>query len=233
MVDWTRTSMLLAAACLLPPLAACGGGGSDNRGDGKPRERAVDGTFVGKLSGTSTFVAVVASPAVGKKDQRDVTVYLSDGKRLSEWFAGSVEQNRFSAASDDRDAEAKGKLSGKAVTGTVKLADGKTVRYNATRATGPAGLYDLKVSSKGELSGASSAGVGLKGEATLKQRGTGEIKLADGKRRKFDVIANAAGDGIRLKAGQLRLIILRGGELRGAGRPRPTGSSNFFVRSSS
>jgi len=235
---WTRVCVSSGAALLLAGSAGCGGGdggGDDAAGKAKAREKAIDGTFVGKVSGTNAFVAVVAAPVLGKQEKRDVTVYLSDGKRLSEWFPGTVLSNSFSARSDDRDAEAKGKLTGKAVTGTVKLPDGKTVRFKANRATGAAGLYDLKVSPDGELSGASAAGVGVKGETTLKQ-GTGMLKLADGKRRKFDVVGDSAGEAARLRAGQVRLIVLGGGQLRGAGKPRAKGSagdSGFFIRSSS
>lgn len=242
MVNWSRSTVLLAGALALTPVVGCGGGGDGGgdgdkaaQGDRKAREKAVDGTFVGKLAGTDALVAVVASPPVGKKPERDVTVYLSDGERLSEWFAQSVSSNEFAAASDDRDARAKAKLSGKAVSGTIKLPDGKTARFRAQRATGPAGLYELKVTSEGKLKGASSAGVGLTGAATLSEDGEGTLKLADGKRRKFDVHGDVAAEGVRLKAGQVRLIVLRGGELRGVGKQRPAGSSDgshFFITSS-
>jgi hypothetical protein len=202
-------------------ITGCGGddGRSDDRG-GKP----IDGTYVGKLAGSDAFVAVVASPPTRGKDGREVNVYVSDGERVSEWLAGTAQSNRFSASTDDRDAQVEARISRDAVTGTVKLADGKPARYEATRATGPAGLYDLTVSAKGKLSGASATGVALTGEAALRQRGTGTLKLADGKRRRFDVIA---ADAARRRAGQLRLIVLRGGELRGGG------DSGYFVRSAS
>jgi hypothetical protein len=231
-VVWV-TSVL---ALVLMPTAGCGGGDDrDGAGKAKPREKAIDGTFVGKVLGTSAFVAVVASPAEAKKEKRSVTVYVSDGKNLSEWLPGSAQHNSFSATSEDRDAEVEGKLGGKGVTGSVKLPDGKTVRFKADRATGAAGLYDLTVSSRGKLEGASAAGIGLKGETAL-QQGIGSLKLADGRRRKFDVTEAAAGSVTRLQAGQLRLIVLGDGELRGAGMPRSTGGegdSGFFVRSSS
>jgi hypothetical protein len=216
-----RAGVWVACALALGLAAGCGGddGRRDERGG-----KAVDGTFVGKLAGTNTFVAVVASPPARGKDGRPVNVYVTDGERVSESLAGSVHSNRFTGDSDDRDAQVKGTISREAVTGTVKLPGGKTVRYEATRASGPAGLYDLTVSSKGKLSGSSATGVGLTGEAPLRERGTGTLKLADGKRRKFDVTAE---DAARLRAGQLRLIVLRGGELRGAA------DSGYFVRSSS
>jgi hypothetical protein len=210
-----------AVALGLAPIAGCGG--DDGRRDDRPG-KAIDGTFVGKLAGTDAFVAVVASPAARGKERRDVNVYVTDGERLSAWLPGSAQSNRFTASSDDRDAEVKGSISRDTARGTVKLANGKTVEYQAARATGPAGLYDLTLSATGKLTGASATGVGLTGEAPLRQRGSGTLKLADGKRRKFDVTAE---DSTPLRAGQLRLIILRGGELRGAA------DSGYYVRSSS
>ena len=217
---------------LLAPLAGCGGKDSE---DDKAVEKPLEGTFLGKVSGTNAFLAVVASPAAGNQDKRDVTVYVADGSKLSESLPGSVTGRSFSAASEDRDAEAKGKLSGDSVTGTVKLPDGKTARYEASRAAGAAGLYDLTVSPAGKLSGASAAGVGLTGKTVLRKQGTGTLKLADGTRHKFDVTAPGAGAAIPLRTGQVRVIILGDGELRGAGKRRPSsgvGDSGFFIRSS-
>jgi hypothetical protein len=221
---------------LLAPLTGCGG---DDDDDDKEKAKPVEGTFVGKVRETKAFVAVVVSPAGGGQDQRKVEVYVSDGSRLSEWFPGSVRGEEFTARSDDRDAEAKGKVSERSVTGTIELPGGRTVRYEATQATATSGLYDLTVSSNGKLRGASAAGVGLTGEVTLPEPltgepGTGRLKLADGTRLKFDVATRSEGDPIRLKAGQLRLIVLPRGELTGAGKSRRTedGASDFFVRSS-
>jgi len=189
----------------------------------------IDGTFVGKVAETDALVAVVAAPPAGKQPKREVSVYVADGRQVTEWFAGSAAANSFAASSDDRDAQVKGTLSGSAVTGTLELPGGKTVKYQAIPATGAAGLYDLSVSRKGELSGASAAGIGLKGETPL-DSGTGALKLADGKRRKFDVTGLAGGDLPSLRAGQVRLIVLDDG-LTGAGKPRSAkGGSAFLIR---
>jgi hypothetical protein len=216
-----RAAVWVSCAGVLGLAALAGCGGDDGRRNDRAG-KAVDGTFVGKLAGTNTFVAVVASPAARGKDDRAVNVYVSDGERISEWLTGSVKSNSFAARSGD--AQVDGSIKRETVTGTVKLADGKPARYEAARATGPAGLYDLTVSAKGKLSGASATGVGLTGEAPLRERGTGTLKLADGKRRRFDVTAEEAAN---LRVGELRLIVLRDGELRGAA------DSGYFVRSSS
>jgi hypothetical protein len=222
--------VLFAIALLLTPLAGCGG---DDGGDGN---EPVTGTFVGRVQGTKAFVAVVASPAREGQDRREVTVYVCDARRICELFSGTSSGDDFEASSDDDGAQAKGKLSAKAVTGTIELADRKPISYKASQATATAGLYDLTVSSNGRLRGASAAGVGLTGRSTAPRPGTGTLKLADGKRLKFDVTRYSAGDPIRLRAGQVRLIVLSGGQLRGAGKSRRTSDgdgSEFFIRSSS
>jgi hypothetical protein len=236
MNKWTRIGVWFALlVLLLAPFAGCSGddGPDDDEAENAVKaEKAIAGSFVGEVSGTKALVAVVAAPAEGKEARRAVQIYLSDGKRLGEWFSGSISDNSFVAQSDDGDAEAKGKLSGDSVTGTIELPDGKTVRYEARQPAGAAGLYDLTVSSDGELSGASAAGLGVTGEITLRRQGTGVLKLADGTRLKFDITRDSAGDLIRLRAGQVRLIVLANGELRGAGKSRTGGgSSEFLVRS--
>ena len=227
----TRTAACSLVVLLLGPLAGCGGG--DDRDD-KADEKAIDGTFVGKVSGTDAFVAIVAAPATRGKDRRELTLYMSDGGRLTESFSGEAERNSFVARSEDDDAEAKGELAGNSVTGTVKLPDGKTVDYQASRATAAAGLYDLTVSRDGQLTGASATGVGLTSKSTLRAPGNGRIKFADGKRRRFEVVAESADDPVRLRGGEARLIVLPDGNLSGAGEGRTAGGGgalDFFIRS--
>ena len=228
---------LVLAVFLVLPFAACSGGESSDDDEAEravKADTAVAGSFVGKVSGTKAFVAVVAGPAEGEQDSRAVQVYVSDGRRLSEWLSGSISDNSFVAKSDDGSTQVKGKLSDESVTGTVALPSGKTVRYEASPPSGAAGLYELTVSSVGELRGASAAGLGVTGEITLGKRGTGMLRLVDGKRLRFGVIRKRAGDLARLRAGEVRLIVLPGGELRGAGKSRPAadgGASNLFIGS--
>jgi hypothetical protein len=235
----TRRRLLLSLGVVIP-LAVLAGwavigsdddGGAD--GTGGAREAAIDGTFVGTLSETDAFIAIVASPAARGQDEREVQVYVSDGERLSERFSGqSVLRNTFVATTDDRDAKARGRLTEDSAEGSVELPDGKTVRYSAKPAAGAAGLYDLTVSSKG-LSGASAAGIGLTSASTLRAPGTGTLKFADGKRRTFDVTGGSASNPIRLRAGQVRLIVLPDGQMRGAVDRRPASGddSDIFIRS--
>jgi hypothetical protein len=235
----TRTRIwvwFMAVVLLLTPLTGCS---SDDSPGGKEAEKAVEadnavvGSFVGEVPGTEAFVAVVAAPAEGGKDSGAVQIYVSDGRGLSEWFSGPISDSNFVAKSDDGDVETEGRLSGDSVTGTVVLPGGKTVRYEASPPSGAAGLYELTVSAAGELSGASAAGLAVTGEIPLGKRETGMLRMVDGKRLEFAVTRKRAGDLAHLRAGQVRLIVLPGGELRGAGKGRPSGGggSDFFIRS--
>lgn len=226
-----RTTICVGLGVVLlvvAPLTGCGGDDEET-----PAEKPVDGMFVGKVAGTDAFVAVVSAAA--GKDKREARVYVSDGSKLSESFAGSVQRNSFSATSDDEDAKAEGKLSNDSVTGTVKLPDGKTARYVAGRATATAGLYELTVSRKGALTGASAAGVGLTSKSKLRAPGRGALKFADGKRRKFVVTPASGADPGRVRAGEVRLIVLPDGAMSGAGVREggaTDGEPDFFIASS-
>jgi transposase len=226
----------LAALVVVLLLALAGGDANsgteaDQAGRAPQTAQAVDGSFVGKVSGTKAFVAVVAAPTEGERNEHPVQVYVADGNRTSEWFLGSISDNQFIAKSEGGDAEAEGKLSGKSVKGTVELPNGKTVRYKASRPAGAAGLYDLTLSARGKLSGMSAAGLGVAGGISLLDR-TGVLRLADGRRLEFTIAEDSVGDLIRLRPGHVRLIVLPNGQLVGAGKSRPTADTPrkaFFI----
>jgi hypothetical protein len=223
-----RICLPFVIVALVAAVAGCGDDDDDER-----REAPVEGTFVGKLSGTDALVAVVASPAGRGEDRRGVSVYVSDGKRVSESYTGAAQSNEFTAAAEAGKAEAKGKLSARSATGTIELPDGKTARFSASQATATSGVYDLTVSPRGKLTGASAAGVALTSEAGLRAPGTSTLKFADGKRRKLDI--DTTGEPARLRAGRVRLIVLGDGEMRGAGQHGSSssggGEPDYFVRS--
>jgi hypothetical protein len=222
-----------SAVLVLAALVGCGGDDGGDRG-GVKKVKPLEGTFVGKAQGEDAFVAVVASPATRGEERREVTVYSCDAKRVCEWFSGSAAGNSFRVGAQRGDGQAEGELTRKAAAGTIELSDGKALRYEAERATAAAGLYDLKVSARGELTGASATGVGLTGKSPIPEPGNGSLKLADGKRLKLDV-TRASGEGSpRLAAGEVRLIVLPDHRLRGVARSRSTagdGPSDFFIRS--
>jgi hypothetical protein len=234
MLKRTRSWLPFMVVLLAVPVAACGDDDGDNDQVDK-KAKPVVGTFVGKMAETEAFVSVVAAPPAKGADKREIAVLVCDAKRLCEGFSGTATGNDFVATADG-DAQAKGELSEKSATGRIELPGGKTVRYKAGPATAIAGVYDVTVSAKGKLTGASAAGVGLTGKSELPAPGTGTLKLADGKRLKVVLTRSAAGDPLSLPAGQARLIVLPDYQLRGAGKSRRTSGdsdADFFIRSSS
>lgn len=224
---------LVAVVLLLAALAGCGGDDDDNGNDndGERQSAPVAGTFVGKLQSSGEFVAVVAAPPPKGKGRREVSAFVCDGERFCALFAGSATGNEVVAKSADGEAQVE--LSGKGATGSVDLPEGDKARYTAREATATAGLYDLTVSRRGKVSGASAAGVGLTGTVALPPPGKGRIKLADGTRLRFEVTEGSGADSAQLQPGQLRLIVLPDGQVRGAGMSRGEDGADFFVRSTS
>jgi hypothetical protein len=215
-------------AALLAGLAGCedtGGEERSQRTQGKPKEgKPADGTFVGRLRGTSAFVAVAAAPVVEGQRRREVSVFVCDGEDVCEWLAVSTAGNRFSAESTDGDASASGTLTRRTAKGSIELG-GETIEYTARRASAATGLYTLQIRPSGRLQGASAGGVGLTGHSTLPDPGRGALKLADGTRLRFRATRGAGAKALGIGRGEARLIVLSGGQLRGAG-------SSFYLRSS-
>jgi hypothetical protein len=234
-VDRRALRLSLVAAVLLAPLAACGDDddGKDNSDNGPNRAAPVSGTFVGQLEGSGEFVAVVAAPPAEGQERRQVSAFVCDGDRVCTWYTAATTGNDVVAKTEDGEGQTDVALKRSGATGSVELPSGKKASYDASEATATAGLYDLTVSRKGELSGASAAGVGLTGSVTLPPPGTGRIKLADGTKLKFDVVKNTAGDGALVQPGQLRMIVLPDGKVRGAGKSRGEDGSDFLVLSPS
>jgi hypothetical protein len=222
----------MSVAAVLMALASPVGCGDDddNGNDDAERPEPVAGTFVGELRPSKELVAVVAAPVVKGQPRREVSAFVCDAERVCTWYSGAARGNRVVAKSGD-ESEAEIELNRDAATGSVKRPEGDASRYRAREATATAGLYDLTVSRRGKVTGASAAGVGLTGQVTLPPPGTGRLKLADGTRLKFRVTKAAAADAAELRAGQLRLIVLPDGEVSGAGKSRD--GEDFFARSTS
>lgn len=221
-------------AVLLLSVTGCGGDDDDDGDEAEQTAKPVAGTFVGKAGGTGTFVSVVAAPASKGQEKRAVTVYACDAKSVCELFAGSASGNEFTAKAQAGKGQADGKLTRQKASGSIELPGEETMRYEAGRATAAAGVYNLTVSANGRIRGASAAGVALTGTSTLPEPGTGTLKLADGSRLKFRTTRTSSEAG-PLEAGELRLIVLSNGQLRGVGKTKQAGNGSetvFFVRSS-
>ena len=218
---------------LLASAVGCGGSDGDDGDETQQPPKPVDGTFVGKVSKPDTFVSVVADPASKGQERRPVTVYACDAGRRCELFSGSATGNDFTATAEGGEGTADGKLTRRSASGSLELPGGDSVSYKADRATAAAGVYNLTVSPNGRIRGASAAGVALTGTSTLPEPGRGTLRLADGSRLKFRTTMTSA-EIARLEAGELRLIVLSNGQLRGVGKTRPGEGGDqlvFFVRS--
>jgi hypothetical protein len=227
---WTAFA---AVVILLASAVGCGGSDGDDGDEAEREPRPVDGTYVGRVPKSDTFVSVVAEPASKGQERRAVTVYACDAERLCELFSGSSTGNEFSASAEGGEGEADGKLTRRSASGSIELPGGESVSYKADRATAAAGVYNLTVSANGRIRGASAAGVALTGTSTLPEPGRGTLELADGSRLKFRTTRTSA-EIARLEAGQLRLIVLSNGQLRGVGKTKPAEDGDqlvFFVRS--
>jgi hypothetical protein len=228
-----RQGLRAAFAAGLLLLAAVAGCGDDDDGDQVEREpRPVDGTYVGRVPKSDTFVSVVADPASKGQERRAVTVYACDASRRCELFSGMATGNEFSASAVGGEGKADGKLTRGSASGSIELRGGESVSYKAGRATAAAGVYNLTVSANGRIRGASAAGVALTGTSTLPEPGRGTLRLADGSRLKFRTTRTSA-EIARLEAGELRLIVLSNGQLRGVGKTSAEDGDQlvFFVRS--
>ena len=158
-------------------------------------------------------------------------VYVSDGETLGERYVGTVSDLTFVATTADG-REARGRLRNGGLRGTVELRGGKRVKFVASPPSGAAGFYDVKVSARGDVTGSSAAGLGITGELALGEGKTGTLELVDGKRVELAVTSEAVGDPFR--AAEVRVIVLPGGQLKGAGKGRPAagdGEPNLFIRS--
>jgi hypothetical protein len=137
---------LAFALALLVLAGALGAGGASGSGSAR------SGSYVGEVSGTSAFVAVV----VGRKG--GVLAYVCDSKRIAEWFQGKVAKGRASFALSSRAgyrlevSVAAGRAGGKVVYPGYYA---PSYSFSATAARKPAGLYrgEKRASGKRYLGG--------------------------------------------------------------------------------
>lgn len=206
----------LGSAAVLGVLALAGCGGSD--------EELVTGTFVGSVPDSEVFVAVVAGSRAGDDDARSLRVYVCDAKSVSEWFPTAGE-NDIAADSMSGDAHVEATLEGGEATGTLELADGRSLPFTAERATGIAGLYDTVALPDGSVRGSSENGARVVGMRAREPDADGLFHVsgvytaADGTAQPF---SHSAGTMRFSRSGTVesRVIVLADGSRRGAPKPR-------------
>lgn len=119
-----------ALGIVLAVVAIAGCGDSD---DDSAEPKPVSGSFVGRLTGSDAYVAVVA----GKEN---VVAYACDGaERVGQLFVGRRSGDTFTGRQDGARIDVE--LSDAAARGQVTLPGAKSAQFSATRAKGGAGFY--------------------------------------------------------------------------------------------
>jgi hypothetical protein len=225
--------VLLVSLLLLALLASgCGDDEEEEKPTTPKAAKPVTGVFTGTVNGTDALVAVDARPVKGK-GPREVRVWVC--QKPFGWFTGSAKGNQFTLSAAGRDPALKGrngktvevKLAADAATGTMTLENGRSVSFRATRATGPAGLYDAIVSRDRRVDGPSSTGGRLRARLADDERGRAVISgtfTARGETARF----KAPGGGVR--PGHLaRFVVLSDGRSLGKWQRKPGGSFSCWL----
>ncbi len=109
-------------------------------------EAAAEQTFVGKVDGSDTFVAIVT-------DGTRVLAYLCDGKAVWNYLDGTATATSVRAAEPGAATAIEATVSGTVVSGTVVLDDGGSPRpFTAELATGGAGFFRRAAKAEGSVS---------------------------------------------------------------------------------
>ena len=133
-----RPGFLWLAAVLALVLTACGGG-APPAGPGSPANAL---TYVGELDGSDALIAVLVSDGW-------VSVYTCGGdgtwQTHTGWFYGRPQGDAFDLAHDD--LRVRGEFDGSLTRGTLRLADGREIGFEAelADANSAAGLYYRQV----------------------------------------------------------------------------------------
>ena len=120
---WLSTMLALFLVSLV--LGACGGAS-------QPSTAAMSGAWVGKVEGTDAFIGIASNG-------EEAMVYVCDGKTITQWFHGPAGSNGLDLSAGSARLETQ--LATDSATGSITLADGRAVEFQAARAAGDAGLY--------------------------------------------------------------------------------------------
>lgn len=136
---------LAAAAGML--LAACGGddgGDKETSGGAVATPGGIVGNFVGRTGTADAFVALSLADVPARANAgREAMAYVCNGKEIGQWFRGNADKDTV-ALTAPNGARLDAKLSSHKATGTVTLAEGRKLTFDAAPATGDAGLYRAK-----------------------------------------------------------------------------------------
>lgn len=101
--------------------------------------------YAGQVNDSKSFIAIATNGT-------DILAYVCDGTdtdaTIAEWFKGTLSGKSFSLTSKST-AQLIGQIEDGAAIGTLTLADGSPLAFNAPLATGNAGLYRKEVTENG------------------------------------------------------------------------------------
>ena len=90
--------------------------------------------LVGQATGSQAFIGVTS-------DGANVLVYVCDGKRISQWFSGSLRERGATVLRNTAGARVSLRMTGSRGTARVRLPGGRTLNVRLSAARGRAGLY--------------------------------------------------------------------------------------------
>jgi len=186
-------------------LAGCGDDDDEQAATTEGQEavgQPVTGEFVGRVEGRDDFLVAVVTE--GEGDSRTVKVYVcSEEEQVAEWFPGSpTEENVIDLESEDGDSQAEVTLTAGGANGTVTLADGKPLDFEAAPAQGIGGLYDVTISEDGKLSGKDPVS-GATTEGQVSSEPTGEKPFVYPVRQSYTA---PDGESVKVRSGATELV---------------------------
>jgi hypothetical protein len=116
-------------------------------------------TFVAEADDGATHVAIVVAPGAAGAD-REARIYLCDGQSRNIWAPGVTAGDSLDIVADA--ATVRATIAAGGVSGEATLPDGTALQFEAARAEGIAGLYEV-VATDGRFEGVAGDGQRLQG----------------------------------------------------------------------
>jgi hypothetical protein len=183
--------------------------------------------FVGEaehVAAGEAFVALVVAEAKPGAEAREVRaiIYGDTQNEIQEWFPGVATADHLDLVSENG-AQLRGQFTAEGASGTITLADGTALTFEAVPTTGVAGLYTVMLLPDGRLEGTSERGARLEGQllAEPEEEGIypliGTITPPDGPPQEFEVHFFFVPRGETINA---RFVVLPDGRMKGGARRR-------------